>query len=666
MSVSVSSILWVAALVLCWSRVHCLEILPTSLRSPLKTLSLPQNPPSSLSRYHDLLNATSSCIQISREKFISGNDYYSNPKPQMGTWIDLEQIEHLMAVIDDIYLNSTSPMQSLLKNSKIPMLMMVNSSDEFDINVMHIPQGGRIPMRTHAAGTLLLYKVLTGKAQLVASLGDRVIQSDILSVYDPIKSRTLRRLGGPSRSMQSINFTDCTVIELALNPPKASDPAYDGGINVILDTSLADDPNIITMTIPSNYLSSLFISRNSTSGAMIPSQGPNIPQSADKLKRFQQSLSTNIGGLGQEIKSIIRRILLTRNMPPEVVKTLGLQPVRGMLLYGPPGTGKTLMAREIARVLDAREPKIVNGPEILDKFVGEAEKNIRALFADAIQEWSQRGEKSALHVIIFDEFDSIAKRRGSMVGDNSGVRDSCVNQLLAIMDGIYSLNNILVIGLTNRIDLIDPAMLRPGRMEVQLEIKLPDLAGREEILAILLRPMVHSQSLSLDKAVQYVNQLSRQTDEWTGADLTGLIRSMGSFVIERYLTEMEARNIDPTFPLDDVRINVMEEDVARAMQEITASQRQALKASRGVVSIKEKVNRFRKWIFRRSLVSAADEMLHRDRIVGILTQPVEDTTTKSKFPDIFNSTKMENSENSSESDSGTSSSVFNLGGSIIM
>ena len=109
-------------------------------------------------------------------------------------------------------------------------------------------------------------------------------------------------------------------------------------------------------------------------------------------------------------------------------------------------------------MLGAREPQIVNGPEILDKFVGEAEKNVRALFQPAELEYDAVGDASALHVIILDELDAIARRRGSVSGDSTGVRDSVVNQLLSKMDGIKEANNILVIGLTNRPELLDPAL----------------------------------------------------------------------------------------------------------------------------------------------------------------------------------------------------------------
>ena len=153
--------------------------------------------------------------------------------------------------------------------------------------------------------------------------------------------------------------------------------------------------------------------------------------------------------------------------PPEIMEQLGCKHVKGILLYGPPGTGKTLMARQIGQMLNSREPKIVNGPQILDKYVtspsnifhthcyhvryvGESEANIRRLFEDAEEEERRLGPNSGLHIIIFDEIDAICKARGSQAGNSSGVNDTVVNQLLSKIDGVDQLNNILVIGMTNR------------------------------------------------------------------------------------------------------------------------------------------------------------------------------------------------------------------------
>jgi vesicle-fusing ATPase len=128
-------------------------------------------------------------------------------------------------------------------------------------------------------------------------------------------------------------------------------------------------------------------------------------------------------------------------------------------------------------VLNVHEPKVVNGPEIFDKFVGGSEENIRKLFADAEIEQQQKGDDSDLHVIIFDEIDAICRKRGS-TNSGTGVNESVVNQLLSKIDGVESLTNILIIGMTNRLDMIDEALLRPGRFEIHLEIGLPDEKGR--------------------------------------------------------------------------------------------------------------------------------------------------------------------------------------------
>ena len=116
-----------------------------------------------------------------------------------------------------------------------------------------------------------------------------------------------------------------------------------------------------------------------------------------------------IGGLDTEFNAIFRRAFASRVFPPEVMEQLGCKHVKGILLFGPPGTGKTLMARQIGQMLNSREPKIVNGPQILNKYVGESEANVRALFAEAEEEEKRMGPLSGLHIIIFDEIDAICK-----------------------------------------------------------------------------------------------------------------------------------------------------------------------------------------------------------------------------------------------------------------
>jgi ATP-dependent 26S proteasome regulatory subunit len=272
-----------------------------------------------------------------------------------------------------------------------------------------------------------------------------------------------------------------------------------------------------------------------------------------------------VGGLDAQLQSIVRRVLASR-AHPAAARRLGVAHVRGILLSGPPGCGKTLLARELARLLGAREPQIVNGPEILDKYIGEAEKKVRELFAPAELEYQVAGDDSALHIIILDEMDAIARKRGTMTSDTTGVRDSVVNQLLAKMDGVKEASNVLVVGLTNRPELLDPALLRPGRLEVHLRIELPDLLGRRDILRIHTRQMRSAGGLS-DKAIALLEDVDGplgipvRTEHYSGAELAGLIRSAASFAL--------GRSIESDENDDDGKLGVVSvDDLDQALREV--------------------------------------------------------------------------------------------------
>ena len=263
-----------------------------------------------------------------------------------------------------------------------------------------------------------------------------------------------------------------------------------------------------------------------------------------------------IGGLDEEFNAIFRRAFASRVFPANLVKLLGIHHVRGMLLFGPPGCGKTLIARQIGKVLTAAEPKVVNGPEILDKFVGESERKIRDLFADARKDQEENGDDSDLHIIIFDEIDAVCKARGSS-GGGTGVGDSVVNQLLTQIDGVDSLNNVLVIGMTNRKDMLDEALLRPGRLEVQMEINLPDEFGRGQILTIHTEKARENGYLSkevimdldsclkktenkseksekkTDEKTKALPNLAQRTKNFSGAEIAGLVRAATAHALSR-------------------------------------------------------------------------------------------------------------------------------------
>jgi len=338
---------------------------------------------------------------------------------------------------------------------------------------------------------------------------------------------------------------DVAGVALLLTIQNCSCLDLSGGSSVAPRGILLEKTGVTFTKAPESTIKITGSAATSSTSSMI--FGPNF--------NFEQM---GIGGLDKEFASIFRRAFASRVFPAEVVMNLGIRHVKGILLHGPPGTGKTLIARKIGKMLNAREPKIVNGPEILNKYVGQSEENIRALFADAEKEEKAKGNESELHIIIFDELDAICKERGSTQG-GTGVGDSVVNQLLAKLDGVDQLNNILVIGMTNRKDMIDEALLRPGRLEVHMEIGLPDEAGRVQIFNIHTTPMrLHNY---MDSTVN-VKELAVLAKNYSGAEIEGLVKSAASFALNRQVDAKKLEHPDPT------KIKVTRDDFLRALNEV--------------------------------------------------------------------------------------------------
>ncbi len=222
----------------------------------------------------------------------------------------------------------------------------------------------------------------------------------------------------------------------------------------------------------------------------------------------------DIGGLN-EVKEKIKEVIEWPLKDPESFKKFGIKPPKGILLSGPPGTGKTLLAKAVANEADANFIA-VKGPALISKWVGESEKHIREIFSKARQ--------VAPAIIFFDEFDSISKVRGSSLTDAT---ERMVNQLLNEIDGIEELERVAIIAATNRPELIDEALLRPGRIELKIEIPLPDEQSRREILA------VHTRGMPLAKDVKLDNW-AKKTEGWSGADLEMLCREAGMEAMRQY------------------------------------------------------------------------------------------------------------------------------------
>ena len=249
----------------------------------------------------------------------------------------------------------------------------------------------------------------------------------------------------------------------------------------------------------------------------------------------------DIGGL-DEARDQLREGVELPLKHPEAFRRLGIRPARGFLLYGPPGTGKTLLAKATARESEANFIA-TKSSDLLSKWYGESEQQIARLFA--------RARQVAPTIVFFDEIDSLVPARGSGFGEPQ-VTERVVNAILAEMDGLEELHNVVVIGATNRPSLIDPALLRPGRFDELIYVGPPDAAGRQRILAI------HTSAMPLAKDVDLAS-LAERTELFTGADLEDLVRRAGLIALRRGLDAAQVTKADFETALGDSRASVTPE-----------------------------------------------------------------------------------------------------------
>jgi len=251
----------------------------------------------------------------------------------------------------------------------------------------------------------------------------------------------------------------------------------------------------------------------------------------------------DIGGLDEEL-DLVREMIELPLSEPEVFAHLGIDPPKGVLLHGPPGTGKTLIAKAVANEVDAKFID-VSGPEIMSKYKGESEEKLREKFVDA--------RENAPAIIFFDEIDSIAGKRD----DGGDVENRVVGQLLSLMDGLDARGDVVVIGATNRVDSLDPALRRGGRFDREIEIGVPNERGRREILDVHTRRMPLADDVDIDR-------LAARTHGFVGADLESLATEAAMIALRRGHRE------DAAAPITDLEVTRADVEAAMAAVEPSA------------------------------------------------------------------------------------------------
>ncbi|MFL6774028.1 MAG: AAA family ATPase, partial [Sphingomicrobium sp.] len=296
--------------------------------------------------------------------------------------------------------------------------------------------------------------------------------------------------------------------------------------------------NLAEQTIPTEVLDALSVELKDFDNAL-----KRVQPSAMREVMVEAPTITwdDIGGLDQ-VQARLREGVELPLKHPEAFRRIGIRPAKGFLLYGPPGTGKTLLAKAAARESEANFIA-TKSSDLLSKWYGESEQQIARLF--------NRARQVAPTIIFIDELDSLVPARGGGLGEPQ-VTERVVNTILAEMDGLEELQNVIVIGATNRPTLIDPALLRPGRFDELIYVGVPDTAGRRRILAI------HTEGMPLAPDVD-LEALARRSERFTGADLEDLVRRAGLTALRRGLDAAQVTMADFDAALGETRASVTPE-----------------------------------------------------------------------------------------------------------
>ncbi|WP_135667710.1 CDC48 family AAA ATPase [Halorhabdus rudnickae] len=387
------------------------------------------------------------------------------------------------------------------------------------------------------------------------------------------------RIDGQLRQEANVGIDDHVSVEPAdVNPARSVTVALpqnlrvQGDVGPMLKKNLSGQAITQGQTVPVNFglgpLSSmrgqripLKVAETDPSGTVVVTDQTEIEVSQMPAEQIVGETETegretpdvtyeDIGGLEEELEQVREMIELPMRHP-ELFKQLGIEPPKGVLLHGPPGTGKTLMAKAVANEIDAFFTTI-SGPEIMSKYYGESEEQLRDMFDEA--------EENAPAIVFIDEIDSIAPKRDDTSGD---VERRVVAQLLSLMDGLEERGDVIVIGATNRLDALDPALRRGGRFDREIEIGVPDKRGRKEIL------QVHTRGMPLNEEID-IDEYAERTHGFVGADIEQLAKESAMSALRRIRPDIDLEKDEiPAEILESLEIT--EDDFASALRGIEPS-----------------------------------------------------------------------------------------------
>ena len=391
-------------------------------------------------------------------------------------------------------------------------------------------------------------------------------KSTVAIVWPPYKEDDgmgLIRIDGEIRKNAGVSVGDYVTIRKARSEPAKKivlapfeNLPFVGDLSRIVRSQLLNLPvmrgDVIVIPVLGMGIE-LKVVTTSPTNVVIVTENTVIEVSSTPVKRVEEVGGVtyeDIGGLHEELQRIREMVELPLKHP-ELFRHLGIEPPKGVILWGPPGCGKTLIAKAIANETGAHFISI-NGPEIMSKFYGESEARLREIFKEA--------EENAPSIIFIDELDAIAPKRSEVTGE---VERRVVSQLLTLMDGLKSRGQVIVIGATNRIDAVDPALRRPGRFDREIRIGVPDRNGRKEILQIHTRRMPLADDVDLD-------ELANITHGFTGADLAALCREAAMNALRRFLPKIDLEK--ETIPAEVLEeLKVTREDFMNALKVVQPS-----------------------------------------------------------------------------------------------